>query len=311
MNRRDFLLTGSAAVSLGFLARGPLFGQASQPATAVPAAPPPVVTQFTELRRGVGAFTGRGGTMGWLVNRDGLVAVDTQFAETAVRFLEGLPGRDGRMFDAVINTHHHGDHTSGNATFRPATKHLVAHEAVPALQRAAAARSPQMGEPTVADTLFAETWRTEVGDEVISARHFGAAHTGGDIIVHFERANVVHVGDLVFNRLYPVTDRPGGCRVRHWINVLETAAAACPSDAIFIFGHGKPQFGVTGSTADLHAMRDFLAGLVEHVQAEINAGKSKAEIVTRQNLDQFPDYHAAQNSRLPVNLAAVFDELTT
>ncbi|MDP2136615.1 MAG: MBL fold metallo-hydrolase [Candidatus Didemnitutus sp.] len=307
MNRRDFVFTGSAAVSLGLFARGSLFGQTTPPAAP---ATPPLVTEFTALRRGAGLFTGRGGTIGWLANRDGLAAVDTQFAATAAKFLEDLPGRDGRMLDVVINTHHHGDHTSGNATMRPATRQIVAHEAVPALQRAAAARSPQMGEPTVADTLFAAAWRTEVGDEVISARHFGAAHTGGDIIVHFERANVVHVGDLVFNRMYPVTDRLGGCQVRQWINVLETAAATYPGDAIFIFGHGNPRFGITGATADLHAMRDFLTGLVEHVQAEINAGKSKAEIVTRQNLDQFPDYHAAQNSRLPVNLAAVFDELT-
>lgn len=315
MNRRDFLVSTSAAVSLGLLARGSLFGQttpANAPAAApaTPPAAPPLVTEFKELRRGVGTFTGRGGTIGWLSNRDALVAVDTQFAEPAARFLAALPGRGGRTLDAVINTHHHWDHTGGNATFRPATKILVAHEAVPALQKAAAQRSPQMGEPTLPDTTFAREWRMDAGDETISARAFGPAHTGGDIAVHFEKANVVHVGDLVFNRLYPVTDKAGGCRVREWIAAVHALARTYPADAIYVFGHGSPKFGITGDRADVQQMAAYLEALVAHVEAEIKAGKSKAEVVTRQNLEAFPDYHAAQNSRLPSNLGVVFDELT-
>jgi glyoxylase-like metal-dependent hydrolase (beta-lactamase superfamily II) len=320
MNRRAFLATTSAAVSLSLLSRGSLFGQAAAtvpgsgptPSAPNPATPPapPLKTEFRELRRGVGIFTGRGGTIGWLSNKDALVAVDTQFAETAAIFLARLPGRDGRMLDAVIDTHHHWDHTGGNGTLRLAAKKIVAHETVPALQKAAAIRNPQMGEPTLPDTVFKDTWRLDVGDEVVSARHFGPSHTGGDIAVHFEKANVVHVGDLVFNRLYPVTDRPGGTNVRHWRDVLPKIAAAYPADAIYICGHGNPKFGVTGSRDDVLAMAHFLDALVAHVEAAIKAGKSKAEIVTQQNLDAFPDYYAARNSRLPGNLAAVYDELT-
>jgi len=315
MNRREFLATTSAAVSLSFLARGSLFGQTAPtpPTTAgTPPAPaaPPIKVEFKELRRGVGYFTGRGGTIGWLSNREALVAVDTQFAETAAKFLEGLPGRAGRPLDAVIDTHHHWDHTGGNGTFRPVTRKLVAHEAVPALQKAAAARSPQLGEPTLPDTLFADTWRMDAGDEVVSARFFGPSHTGGDIAVYFEKANVVHVGDLVFNRLYPVTDKAGGCQVRHWRDALPKLAETYPADALYLFGHGSAKAGVTGTKADVLAMAGFLDALVAHVAAEIKAGKSKAEIVTRQNLDGFPDYHAAQNSRLPGNLGVVYDELT-
>lgn len=316
MNRRDFLVTTSAAFSLSFLARGSLFGQNATPAASAPApapaapTPPPVKVEFKDLRRGVGLFTGRGGTIGWLANKDALVAVDTQFADTAAQFLAGLPGRDGRMLDAVIDTHHHWDHTGGNATLRPAAKKLVAHEAVPALQKAAAARSPQLGEPTIPDTLFSDTWRMDVGDEVVSAKFFGPSHTGGDIAVHFEKANVVHTGDLVFNRLYPVTPKVDGCKMQHWRDVLPQLAAHYPADAIYIFGHGNPKFGVTGTKADVLAMAGFLDALIAHVAAGIKAGKSKAEIVTQQNLDAFPDYHAAQNSRLPGNLGTIYDELT-
>ncbi|MDP1580049.1 MAG: MBL fold metallo-hydrolase [Candidatus Didemnitutus sp.] len=307
MNRRDFLVTGTAAVSWGCLAGGKVFGQVAAP---TPATPPPLRVQFTPLRRGVGIFTARGGTIGWLANADALVVVDTQFADAATRFLQEWPEREGRLIDAVINTHHHGDHTGGNATMRPFARQLVAHEAVPALQLAAAARNPNAPAPTVAEALFAESWKMDAGDETVSARYFGPAHTGGDIVVHCERANVVHLGDLVFNRTYPVTDRAGGCRVRSWIQVLETIATTYSADTLFVLGHGKPAFGVTGTTADVLVMRDFLTAVVEQVEADLRDGKSKAEIVTRQNFDQFPDFRVEQNSRLPINLGVVYDELT-
>lgn len=312
MNRRDFLTTSTAAVSFGLFAPGRLWSQNPPPApVAPPARPaaPPLVTEFKELRRGVGCFTGRGGTIGWLSNKDALVVVDTQFAEPARRFLAEMPGRGERRIDAVINTHHHGDHTGGNATFRPVAKRLVAHDSVPSLQRAAAARNPNGGEPTVADTVFSEAWSLDAGDERVTARHFGAGHTAGDIVVHFEQANVVHLGDLIFNRLYPVMDKPGGTRVRNWSRLLTIIADHYPADAIFIFGHGNPRFGVTGTRADLLQMQKYLDAVLALVAADLKAGKSKAEIVTRQNLDGFEDYHAAQNSRLPGNLAVIHDEL--
>jgi len=321
MNRRDFLFRSGAAVSLGFLARGALFAQNQTPTPSTisgqaPAAAPkptPAITEFKPLRRNTGCFTGRGGTIGWLVNRDALVAVDTQFPDTAAIFLAGLHGRDGRMFDAVIDTHHHWDHTAGNKTFKPVAKQLVAHKNVPSLQAAAAERNPQMGDPTFPDTLFADVWRKDVGDEVVSAQYFGPSHTGGDIVVYFERANVVHLGDLVFNRLYPVIDRPGGAKVRHWLTALEEIAKTYPADAQYICGHGKPPFGVAALTqADVFAQRDFLAALLAHVEREMKAGKSKEEIVKLVNLPGFPDYEAdPKSSRLPANLGAVYDELTT
>jgi cyclase len=320
MNRRDFLLRSGAAASLGFLARGSLFAQNQTPPPSTgsglaPAAtapkPAPPVTEFRRLRGNVGLFTGRGGTIGWLVNKEALVAVDTQFPDTAAIFLGGLHGRDGRMFDAVIDTHHHWDHTAGNKTFKPVARQLVAHQNVPKLQAAAAERNPQMGDPTFPDMLFADVWRKDVGDEVVSAQYFGPSHTGGDIVVHFERANVVHLGDLVFNRIYPVIDRPGGANVRHWLTALEEIAKTYPADAQYIFGHGKPAFGITGTQADLFAQRDFFTALFARVETEMKAGKSKEEIMKLANLPGFPDYESdPKSSRLPANLGAVYDELT-
>ena len=314
MNRRDFLFSSGAALSLSLLARGPLFAQspASPPAPAAPPVQPPTpVTEFKALRRNTGCFTGRGGTIAWLVNSAGIVAVDTQFPDTAALFLAGLPGRTGRNLDAVIDTHHHLDHTGGNKVFRPVAGKIVGHRNVPGLQVAAFARNPKSGEPTPPDTLFVDTWSQTVGDETVSARHFGPAHTGGDIAVHFERANVVHLGDLVFNRLHPVTDRPGGCSVRSWIKVLESVAQTYPQDALYVFGHGRPRFGVTGTLGDVLAQRDYLTAVVTHVEKQLAAGQPRAEIIKLVNLPGFPDYDAdPATSRLPGNLGAVYDELT-
>jgi glyoxylase-like metal-dependent hydrolase (beta-lactamase superfamily II) len=305
MNRRDFLLRSSLLVSTGLFTRLPLIAQPAAPASS--AAP---VTSFRPLRRHTGIFTGRGGTIGWLANADALLAVDTQFADTAALFLAGLPGREGRILDAVINTHHHGDHTGGNGIFKAAARTIVAQANVPRFQLAAAERAGTVEKQVFADQTFPEVWRRELGDEIVTAQYHGPAHTGGDVVVHFERANVVHMGDLVFNRLYPVIDRPGGASIRHWITVLEEAAVNYPADAIYVFGHGNPKFGVTGERGDLLVFRDYLAALLAHVEKEIAAGNPKDQIVALENLPGFADYHQPRPNRLGSNLGVAYDELT-
>lgn len=306
MNRRAFLLRSSVLVSAGLLLRRPLSGQSATPAAA-PAGP---LGTFQALRRHTGIFTGRGGTIGWLANADAALVVDTQFPDTAAFCLSGLPGRAGRTLDAVVNTHHHADHTGGNGIFKPAARTIVAHANVPRLQLAAAERAGTVEKQVFADQTFPDVWRRDLGDEVVTAQYHGPAHTSGDVIVHFERANVVHLGDLVFNRLYPVIDRVSGASIRHWITVLEEAAAAYPADAIYVFGHGNAQFGVTGTRGDLLVFRDYLAGLLAHVEKEIAAGKSRDEIVALENLPGFPEYHQPRPNRLGANLGVAYDELT-
>jgi glyoxylase-like metal-dependent hydrolase (beta-lactamase superfamily II) len=315
MNRREFI---RSALVLSAAAAGARRLGAQAPAPAVPA------TAFRPLRGDVGVFTGRGGTIGWLASPDALAVVDTQFPDTALTCLKGLPGAAGRMIDATINTHHHLDHTGGNVVFKAASRVLVAHESVPKLQFEAAkraeARSAELGgrpDPAAlvasqvyADTLFPEVWRRQIGRELVTVEYRGPAHTGGDAVIVFEKANVVHMGDLVFNRLYPVVDRPGGATFRGWIKALEDSAAAYPADAIYIFGHGSAKFGVTGSRADLGVIRDFLSAVLERVQGEVAAGHEKSQVVAVDNLPGFPDFHTPLPNRLGGILGAAFDELT-
>src|SRR5688572_6329630 len=117
--RREFLATSALAALAAAIGRPQLAG-AWQQAQAQPL--------FTPIRRNVGFFTMRGGTIGYLVNPGAVAVVDSQFAAEAKACIDGLATRSGnRSIDFLINTHHHGDHTGGNATFRPVTKRIVMH----------------------------------------------------------------------------------------------------------------------------------------------------------------------------------------
>ena len=128
--------------------------------------------------------------------------------------------------------------------------------------------------------------------------------------VVFEKANVVHMGDLVFNRLYPVIDRPAGASIRHWIVVLEEVAKNYPADAIYVFGHGNPKFGVTGKRDDLLVLRDYFTAVLDYTQKKIAAGEPKEAIIGLENFPGFDDFHAPLPNRLASNLTVAYDELT-
>jgi glyoxylase-like metal-dependent hydrolase (beta-lactamase superfamily II) len=308
MNRRTFLLRSTGLAAAGLLSRSLVRAQSSGPSAApAPAGPP--VTEFKTLRRNTGYFTGRGGTIGWLASPSALVVVDTQFPDTAAACFAGLPGRGKRSLDVVLNTHHHFDHTSGNPVFKPVTRTIVAQANVPKLQFAAAEQKGTLAEQVFADTTFASAWRHDAGDEVVTAQYFGPAHTNGDAVIMFEKANVVHMGDLVFNRMYPYVDRPGGASVRGWVRRLEEIHRNFPADAIYLFGHGSTKFGVAGTRDDLLVMRDLLTAMLEHVQKGISAGRTKEQVAALDNVPGLPDFHVPAPNRLSGILGTVFDEL--
>ena len=84
--------------------------------------------------------------------------------------------------------------------------------------------------------------QTKVDDETITLRYLGPAHTDGDSITHFENANVVHMGDLIFNRRFPYIDKSAGASVKNWIQVLKQTQKLFDKDTIFIFGHADNGF---------------------------------------------------------------------
>ena len=304
LDRRQFLATASAAFAATTLDIRALFAQATGQA--------PPETAFKPLRRGVGIFTGQGGTIGWFVDRRGALVIDSQFPATAKICLDGVRERaQGRTLDYLLNTHHHSDHVAGNSVFQPAVRKILAHAHVPKLQKEAAERrgpgGPDPSAPmVVANATYEKAWHDEVGGEEMEMRYYGPAHTSGDSVVILEKANVVHMGDLVFNRMHPYIDRPAGASIANWMTLLDRVAADLERDTTYVFGHGNPRFGVTGTRADLHYMRDYLGALLEFVRAEMKRGQPREAIVkVAEPLKDFPD-HGPLVERA---LGAAYDEL--
>jgi cyclase len=295
LNRREFVLTSSAALAAGAFYPSFVFAQAP------PA--PPATPVFTAVRRNVGIFTARGGTMGYVITPDAVLVIDSQFADTSQMFLDGLKTRTPRRIDILLNTHHHGDHTGGNKVLRPAVTKIVAHQNVPALQRKAAAAQKSEENQAYADETFTDGWKASVGDETVSAKYYGAGHTSGDAVFFIERANIVHMGDLMSHQRHPRVDRPSGASIRNWLTTLERVVKDHNADTIYIFGHSKVGAPVTGSGKDLLALRDYFTSMLDYVQKGISAGRSAEEIV-KGNVPGFTD-----SEGMP-QLQVAYDELT-
>ena len=301
LDRRQFIVLSSGALAATPLARA--FAQQT------PAAPP--VTAFADARRNVGTFTGRGGTIGWLINKDAVIAVDTQFPDTAKICVDGLNGKaNGRGIDVVFNTHHHGDHTGGNPVFKAAAKKLVAHVRAPELQKQFASTAANAPAQVVADTTFDKSWKETFGDEVVSAHYNGPGHTGGDAIIHFERANVVHMGDLLFHERHPRVDRPAGASIQNWIKILEKVAKDMPADTIFIAGHSKEGLPVTVDRKAVTHFRDYFDAVLAHTRKGIAAGQGKEAITAAASLPGFEGYQGGGTLTLAGVLGVAYDELS-
>lgn len=264
---------------------------------------------FKVLRNNIGIFTESGGTIGWYITEDAAVVIDSQMPDSAKHFLKGFEERTFRKMDFLFNTHHHGDHTAGNYVLKSAAEKIVAHENCPKLQKKAYGEGEKASMQVYADTVFSDKWTKEVGKEKITAAYFGPAHTGGDIIIHFENANIAHVGDIVFNNVYPFIDQKGGGSIRQWIEYLEKAEKKYDSDTTFIFGHADSDEGVTGKKKDLTEMREYFSALMDFVGKEIKKGKPVDEIKSVSSIPGAKDLIQRWEGARAANIEAAFNEL--
>jgi glyoxylase-like metal-dependent hydrolase (beta-lactamase superfamily II) len=305
ISRRDFFATSALAAVAGTFGRPSLVSALQGQAQA----PTPL---FTPIRRNVGFFTMRGGTIGYLVNSNGVAVVDSQFPAEAKTCLDGLKERSGgKPVDLLLNSHHHGDHSGGNISFRGSAKKVVAHAKANEHMR-----QPPGGQPPAdqlfPDTTFTDTWSADIGDEKIRAKHYGRAHTSGDAVITFERANVAHMGDLMFNQRHPVVDRSAGATIKGWMTVLERVPRDHSNDTIYIFGHGNTGLPVTGSQADLAKFRDYFGALLAFVETNVKAGRSRDEILAmRDPLAGFESFGRFGQPGPRDALTCAYEEITT
>ena len=296
MNRRAFIRNTSLASGLLLLpGRQLLASLYNQP-----------TYKLLPLRNDVGIFTEKGGTIAYCVNKKGIAVVDTQFPDSAQHLVAELQKMSKKAFKYLINTHHHGDHTGGNIAFKDLAKTVVAHANSLANQKAVAEKAKTVDKQLFPGTTYTDTWKGRLGKETIRLHYFGAGHTNGDSLVHFENANIVHCGDLVFNRRYPYIDKTAGANIKNWIQVLQKARTTFDKETIFIFGHAFDPEKVTGTADDLSAFEGFLSKLLVFVEESVKAGKSKEEIVKAK---QIPGVTEWQGEGINRGLEAAYAEV--
>lgn len=296
MKRRTFL--SGTALSIAVLSLSRSNALAALAATSY---------QFKPLRRNVGMFAEQGGTIAWLSNEEGIAVVDAEFPDPAADLIAELKKQSDKPFQYLINTHHHGDHTSGNIAFKGLVGHVAAHENSLKNQKSVAQEQKTEDKQLYPDITYNKSWKAKVGNEKIRTYYWGPGHTNGDSMIHFEEANIVHTGDLVFNRRFPVVDRKAGASVVNWAKVLEKAQKQFDKDTLFIFGHAFDSEKVTGTMEDLKAMQNYMEKLVEFVQGQINSGKTKADILSATAIPGIDDW---QGQGIQRSLSAAYEELT-
>lgn len=243
-----------------------------------------------------------------------------------------LPGE----LKLVINTHHHYDHTGGNHAFAGKVDHLAHPKAIERIKaqielyrkNATASIMKLEASDKPSDKGRAAIFRQEFGDKIsawdastfaptramkgqkealqigsikLELHHFGAGHTDNDIVVRLPDHNVLHMGDLLFNRIWPYFDVPSGANTAGWINSCKQAIALCDNDTVIVPGHGE--------LTDVEALRRQIAlfeDLAPKAVAAVKAGQSREDFI-KAPTPAYDDYGLAGFIR-PVTLGGLYDQ---
>ncbi len=212
---------------------------------------------------------GAGGNIGVSIGTDGNLIVDDQFAPLADKIDAALQKLNPGKLKFVLNTHHHGDHTGGNAAFGAKDATIIAQSNV----RKRLASDSNAKKEALPVITFDESASVHFNGEEIKLLHHGPGHTDGDSIIHFTRANVVHMGDQFFNGGFPFVDLNSGGSVAGYIKTVAAVLEKIPADAKIIPGHGP-----LASVDDLKSFHVMLVETTGLVKAGMAAGKSLADL---------------------------------
>lgn len=239
---------------------------------------------------GVWMLVGAGGNIGVSAGEDGVFLIDDQYAPLTDKIRTAVARINGQDVRFVLNTHWHGDHTGGNENLGEAGALIVAHDNV--RERMSVdqfmERFNRNVEAAPEAALPVVTFSTDVtfhlnGDE-IHAFHVPSAHTDGDSIVHFRDADVLHMGDVFFNGMYPFIDLASGGSAQGMLDAVERALELAGSGTKVIPGHGP-----LTDREGLGAYREMLASVIGRVEELIEAGESLEEIQAAQPTAPFDE----------------------
>jgi len=239
-----------------------------------------VPLQTLKLRDNLTMLYGPGGNMVALNGPDGKVLVDSSFLSVAPKLKEALDSLGPAPLKILINTHWHFDHTDGNAPIHAAGATIVAHEntrkrlSTPQDIAAFGLHFPAWPVEAWPQQTFADKLKLYFNNEELSLAYVPPAHTDTDIFIRYEKGNVLHMGDLFFNGIYPFIDGSTGGNINGMILAAGAGISLADAGTKIVPGHGP-----LGDKAALIKYRDMLTIVRDRVKILKDAGKTAEETV--------------------------------
>ncbi len=239
-----------------------------------------VKIKTTDLGGGVYMMMGAGGNLGLSTGTDGAFLIDDQFAPLSKKIMAAIDDVSDSPVRFLINTHWHFDHSGGNENFGKAGAIIVAHDNVRMRMSTdqvmkdfgrEVKAAPKVAQPIIS---FAEEISFHQNEQTIHVFHVKDAHTDGDAFVYFEEADVLHMGDVFFNKMYPYIDLGSGGSINGMIAAQERALALVTENTKIIPGHGP-----LGNKDDLQNNLAMLKAVRMAVLEQIAKGKTADETV--------------------------------
>lgn len=239
---------------------------------------PEVTIKVEQIAPGVAVLFGQGGNIGLSYGEDGNVLIDDQFAPLTPKILAAVATVDPDPVKFLINTHWHGDHTGGNENLGKTGTVIMAHDNVRVRMMSPQTRgtrtTPASSKIALPVVTYHDGLSLHVNGDEIRTVHVHDAHTDGDSFVMWKKANVVHMGDLFFNKVtLPFIDLDSGGSARGLLAAADKVLSMTNAETKYIPGHGP-----MATRADLVAYRDMLNTVIGSVAGGIKAKKSLAQI---------------------------------
>ena len=211
----------------------------------------------------VSMLTGVGGNICVMVGDDGILMIDTQFAEYQQPIRDAIKSIAAGAPRYVVNTHWHGDHVGRNLAFG-AEGVLVSQDKVRVRMKKGAGERPPAAAGALPAITYSDAMTLYWNAEAVQLMYFPKGHTDGDTVVFFPDSKVVHLGDLMFHGMFPFIDLESGGDVRGYLKASETLIAMLGDDIKIIPGHGK-----MATLQDLRAQADMLRECIQLMELRI------------------------------------------
>lgn len=220
-----------------------------------------------------------GGRIGILTGPDGIFMVDTQYAQISDKVMAAIRKISAEPIRFFTNTHVHPDHTAGNAFFAKTGAVLIAREELREEMlhppgRAGAATNADPARLPVITYGQGDPVKIHMNGETIDLIPVRAAHTGGDTIVRFEKADTMMIGDFYRNYGYPFIDTANGGSLQGALDALDLTMKIAGANTKLIPGHGT-----IIHRDDIVPYRDMIVAVRAKVQQMIRDGKTLRDVL--------------------------------